>query len=96
MAILWPPPQCTCNTEGMATYTTIPKADHTGFDVAVKGVDGVRQTMLGFPTEEDARTWIKLDQKRDAADRHGDPKLRWAGASGGAAWASAQVARSSG
>jgi hypothetical protein len=50
----------------MVTYTILPKPDHTGFDIAVKGTDGVRQTMLGFQTEEEARTWIKQDQQRDA------------------------------
>ena len=38
----------------MTTYTIIPKADQTSFDVAIVGNDGVRQTLLGFETQADA------------------------------------------
>ena len=55
----------------MATYTILPKPNQAGFDVAVKGADGVRQTMLGFETEEQARTWIKQDKQRDTANQYG-------------------------
>jgi len=47
---------------GMATYTIIPHAGFTSFDVAVIGANGAKQTMLGFQTEEDAEAWIVIDQ----------------------------------
>jgi hypothetical protein len=57
----------------MATYTVIPKVDHTGFHVAIVGSNGVRQTLLGFETRADAETWILRDKSLSAVDRHGIP-----------------------
>lgn len=57
----------------MATYTVIPKVDHTGFHVAIVGSNGVRQTMLGFETRADAEAWILRDKWLSATDRHGIP-----------------------
>lgn len=57
----------------MATYTVIPKVDHTGFHVAIVGSDGVRQTILGFDTRADAEAWILRDKWLSAADRPGIP-----------------------
>ena len=48
----------------MATYTVIPKVDHTGFHVAIVGSNGVRQTILGFDTRADAEAWILRDKLR--------------------------------
>jgi hypothetical protein len=52
----------------MATYTIIPKDDQTGFDVAIVGDDGARQTLLGFETQTDAQAWIAWDKRPSAAD----------------------------
>ena len=57
----------------VATYTVIPKVDHTGFHVAIVGSNGVRQTLLGFETQADAEAWIMRDKLLSAADRHGMP-----------------------
>ena len=46
----------------MATYTIIPNADQTGFDVAMVGNNGVRQTLLGFESQADAQAWIAWDK----------------------------------
>jgi hypothetical protein len=54
----------------MATYTVIPKVDHTGFHVAIVGSDGVRQTILGFATQADAEAWISRDKWQSAAERY--------------------------
>jgi hypothetical protein len=43
----------------------LPKADHSGFDIAVRDAAGVRHTMLGFETEEEAWTWIRPGGHRD-------------------------------
>lgn len=52
----------------MATYRIIPKVDRTGFDVAIVGNDGARQTLLGFKTHADARAWIARDKRPRTAD----------------------------
>jgi uncharacterized protein YmfQ (DUF2313 family) len=46
----------------MATYL-ISLATKRGFDVKIVGDDGVRQTMLGFPTRAAADAWIAEDQQ---------------------------------
>ena len=46
----------------MTKYTIIPKVDQTGFDVAIVGNDGARQTLLGFETQADAEAWIAWDK----------------------------------
>ena len=47
----------------MATYTIIPRPDQSGFDIAIVGADGTRQTMLGFKTTNDAKAWIIQDER---------------------------------
>jgi hypothetical protein len=47
----------------MAIYTIIPHSEGDGFDVALIGDNGVRQTMLGFATEADAESWIECDRR---------------------------------
>jgi len=47
----------------MATYEISSQSDR-GFDVKIVGDDGVRQTVLGFPTVEHAEAWILEDQRR--------------------------------
>jgi hypothetical protein len=47
----------------MTTYTIVPRADQSAFDIAIVGVDGARQTMLGFKTEADAKAWIAEDER---------------------------------
>ena len=61
----------------MATYTVIPKVDHTGFHVAIVGSNGVRQTILGFDTRADAEAGILRDKWLSAADRPGIPLDQW-------------------
>jgi hypothetical protein len=52
----------------MTTHTIIPKVDQTGFDVAIVGNNGVRQTLLGFETQADAEAWIAWDKRPSAAE----------------------------
>ena len=49
----------------MATYTIVRSNGDDGFDVAVVGSDGVRQTLLNFPTEADAEAWIVQDEQHE-------------------------------
>ncbi len=53
----------------MTTYTVLPRQDQAGYDVAIVGIDGARQTILGFKTQADADAWIEGDKRRDRADR---------------------------
>ena len=50
---------------GVAIYTIAPRADQTGFDVAIIDYIGTRQTMLGFKTKSEAEAWIEKDKKRE-------------------------------
>jgi hypothetical protein len=56
----------------MATYTIIPRPGGDGFDIALIGDNGARQTMLGFASEADAKAWVeanmRMDKQQDAAD----------------------------
>jgi hypothetical protein len=54
----------------MTKYRIIPKVDQTGFDIAIVGNDGARQTLLGFETQADAEAWIAWDKRPTAV---GDP-----------------------
>jgi hypothetical protein len=47
----------------MATYQIIPRSGGDGYDIAVVGDDGARNTMLGFETEADAEEWIAHDKE---------------------------------
>jgi hypothetical protein len=49
----------------MASYTIVPRIGDDGFDVAVVGSDGARQTILNFKTEADAGAWIAQDEQHD-------------------------------
>jgi hypothetical protein len=50
----------------MTTYTIVPNPNgSSGFAVEVLSVNGIHQTMLGFPTEADAEEWIASDRERD-------------------------------
>jgi hypothetical protein len=61
----------------MTKYTIIPKVDQTGFDVAIVGNDGARQTLLGFETQADAEAWIVWDKRPSAGgDRWTSSYLR--------------------
>jgi hypothetical protein len=46
----------------MAIYTVVPTVDRTGFNVAIQGSDGIRQTILGFETRVEAEAWIDHDK----------------------------------
>jgi hypothetical protein len=50
---------------GMASYTIVPRISDDGFDVAVVGSNGARQTILNFKTEADAGAWIAQDEQHD-------------------------------
>jgi hypothetical protein len=52
----------------MTQYTILPVGDGSGFNVAVSGSDGARNTMLGFASEEEAEAWIALDKRLDGVD----------------------------
>jgi hypothetical protein len=49
--------------EPMTTYTIMPNGDGTGFNVAIAGSNGARQTMLGFANEAEAEAWILQDKR---------------------------------
>jgi hypothetical protein len=49
----------------MANYTVVPRSSDDGFDVAVIGNDGARQTILNFRTETDAKAWIVQDERHE-------------------------------
>ena len=60
---------------GMATYTVTAQSDPTRFSVEIVGDDGVRQTMLGFATQEAAEAWVEEDKRTHASDR--GFRMRW-------------------
>ena len=45
----------------MDMYAVTPNTTGAGFQVTVAGSNGVRQTILGFVTEAEARGWITQD-----------------------------------
>ncbi|MEJ0017306.1 MAG: hypothetical protein WDN25_12195 [Acetobacteraceae bacterium] len=49
----------------MANYTVVPRSADDGFDVAVIGGDGARQTVLNFRTQADAEAWIMQDEEHE-------------------------------
>jgi len=51
----------------MAKYEIASETDR-GFNVKIVGDDGVRQTMLGFPTREAAEAWIVEDKRQWPAE----------------------------
>jgi hypothetical protein len=50
--------QVTYHIQCMAIYTVIPRADRSGFDVAITGAGGAHQTTLGFASKDEASAWI--------------------------------------
>jgi hypothetical protein len=49
----------------LSTYVISPHPEEPQYEVHIVGADGVRQTLLGFPTEADAKAWIAADQARE-------------------------------
>ncbi len=47
----------------MSTYNITPNSDGSGFNIAIEGTNGARQTMLGFESEAEAEAWIRQDQR---------------------------------
>ena len=56
----------------MASYTIMPRTDGDGFDIAIVGTNGARQTVLGFKTEAAAAAWIEQDKRLDQSQRKQD------------------------
>jgi hypothetical protein len=54
----------------MSTYIVSPGRSGIGFDIAVTGGNGVRNTLLGFGTETEAEAWIARDKR---LNDHTDP-----------------------
>ena len=61
----------------MATYTISPGTEHGGFDVAIVGSDGTRQTMLGFKTRAAAEAWIAKDARRANEEMQSSFRMQW-------------------
>jgi hypothetical protein len=51
----------------MSTYTILPVGDGSGFNIGVAGLNGARQTILGFKSEADAEAWIVQDKRLNEA-----------------------------
>jgi len=49
----------------MTQYIIVPNGDGSGFNIAVAGANGARQTMMGFGTEAEAEAWIAQDKRLD-------------------------------
>ena len=47
----------------MSKYTVRSSSSGVGFDIAVIGGDGARNTLLGFDTEMEAQRWIARDKR---------------------------------
>nr|WP_294554499.1 hypothetical protein [uncultured Rhodopila sp.] len=52
----------------MTQYIVVPNGDGSGFNIAVSGANGARQTLLGFNTEAEAEAWIANDRRLDSGD----------------------------
>jgi hypothetical protein len=52
----------------MTQYIIVPNGDGSGFNIAVSGANGTRQTMLGFSTEAEAEAWIVQDRRLGVPD----------------------------
>jgi hypothetical protein len=57
-----------CHAADMTTYTITARAAHDGYDIAIVGSDGARQTLLGFRTEAEAEAWIEQDKRLNTAE----------------------------
>jgi hypothetical protein len=53
----------------MPTYEISQHPAGNSYNVHVIGAQGTRQTMLGFPTKEEAEAWIVTDQERGPINR---------------------------
>lgn len=49
----------------MPRYKTILGQLGQGYRVEIVGDDGVRQTVLGFSSEDEATQWIQMDRKHE-------------------------------
>lgn len=49
----------------MSKYSVVPNEHGHGYCVQISAGNGVRHTMLGFGTEDDARSWIEADKGRE-------------------------------
>jgi hypothetical protein len=47
----------------MTTYTIAERREGDGYDIEIVGYDGVRRTMLGFGSQEEAERWIIADAR---------------------------------
>ena len=72
-----PDPSGRHHISGMATYTISPRTEHGGFDVAIVGRDGTRQTMLGFKTHAAAEAWIAEDARRANEEIQSSFRMQW-------------------
>jgi O-glycosyl hydrolase len=52
----------------MTQYIIVPNGDASGFNIAVSGANGARQTILGFGSEAEAEAWIVQDRRLADAD----------------------------
>ena len=52
----------------MTQYIIVPNGDGSGFNIAVSGANGTRQTMLGFDTQAEAEAWIVQDKRLGGTD----------------------------
>jgi hypothetical protein len=53
----------------MNAYKITKHPGGNSYDVHVVGAQGIRQTMLGFRTEEEAEAWIVTDKDRGPINR---------------------------
>ena len=51
-----------------------PRPEQGEWEFYVVGSDGVRHTMLGFPTEADAEAWIAADQATEEPSQRRSPE----------------------
>lgn len=61
----------------MAIYTISTVTEHGGFNVAIVGNDGARQTILGFKTYAAAEAWIVQDRRRTDEEVHSSFGTQW-------------------
>ena len=61
----------------MATYTISPETEDGGFDIAVVGNDGTRQTMLGFKSHTAAEAWIAEEERRADVEIQSGFRTQW-------------------
>jgi hypothetical protein len=52
----------------MTQYIIVPNGDGSGYNIAVSGANGARQTMMGFSSEAEAEAWIAQDKRLDGGE----------------------------